>query len=89
MYDRDYFMLADAPDGRTNLGTVNLDADQLRFADDGSLTLTISHAEPTDAAARANWLPAPEGQFALIIRAYVPEEPILTDGYAFPDVVRQ
>ncbi len=88
MYDKDYFMLADAPDGRTNLGTVNLDADQLRFADDGSLTLTIAHAAPADPVARANWLPAPEGQFALIIRAYVPEAPILTDAYRFPDVVR-
>lgn len=88
MYDKDYFMLADAPDGRTNLGTVNLDADQLRFAEDGSLTLTISHAEPEDPVARANWLPAPEGQFALIIRAYVPEAPILDDAYMFPDVMR-
>lgn len=89
MYDKDYFMLADAPDGRTNLGTVNLDADQLTFAEDGSLTLTISLTEPTDPAARVNWLPAPEGQFALIIRAYGPEEPILTDAYHFPDVARQ
>jgi hypothetical protein len=31
-------------------------------------------------------LPAPEGQFALIIRAYVPEQPILDDSYRFPDV---
>ena len=36
-----------------------------------------------------NWLPAPEGQFALIVRAYVPEAPILDDSYRFPDVVRQ
>lgn len=82
-------MLADAPDHRTNLGTVNLDADQLTFAGDGTLTLTISHAEPADTTARANWLPAPDGQFSLIIRAYVPEEPILGDVYLFPDVVRR
>jgi hypothetical protein len=89
MYDKDYFMLADAPDGRTNLGTVNLDADQLSFADDGSLTLVMSHAEPTDPGERANWLPAPEGQFALIICAYVPEQPILDDSYSLPNVVRR
>ena len=69
MYDKDYFMLPDPPEGRTNLGTVNLDADQLSFAEDGSLTLTLAHDAPTEAAAMANWLPAPEGQFALIIRA--------------------
>jgi hypothetical protein len=88
MYDKDYFMLADAPEGRTNIGTVNLDADQLDFAEDGSLTLVMSHEAPADPAARANWLPAPEGQFALIVRAYVPGEPILDDSYVFPDVVR-
>lgn len=89
MYDKDYFMLADGEGGRTNLGTVSLDADQLKFADDGSLTLVMSHDEPTDPVQRANWLPAPEGQFALIIRAYVPEEPILSDDYHFPDVERR
>ncbi len=35
MYDRDYFMLANSPNGRTNIGTVNLDADELKFAADG------------------------------------------------------
>jgi hypothetical protein len=35
-----------------------------------------------------DWLPAPEGQFALIIRAYVPTQPILDGSYKFPDVKR-
>lgn len=89
MYDKDYFMLPDAPEGRTNIGTVNLDANQLIFAEDGSLTLTLSREEPADPTARANWLPAPEGQFALIIRAYVPGEAIKDDSYRFPDVIRE
>jgi hypothetical protein len=42
-----------------------------------------------DAAARANWLPAPEGQFALIIRAYAPTQQILDGDYKFPDVKRR
>jgi hypothetical protein len=41
----------------------------LKFVSDGSLTITISSEQPVDA--RANWLPALEGQFALIVRAYV------------------
>jgi len=73
----------------TNIGTVSLDADELKFAPDGSLTLHLSRDEPTDANARANWLPAPEGQFALIIRADVPEQAILDGSYKFPDVQRQ
>jgi hypothetical protein len=88
MYDRDYFMLPEPPNGRTNTGTVSLDANELTFADDGSLTITMSHEEPADPAAKTNWLPAPEGQFALIVRAYVPTQSILDGSYKFPDVER-
>jgi hypothetical protein len=89
MYDKDYFMLPKSPNGRANIGTVNLDANELKFAADGSLTITMSCAEPADAAARANWLPAPDGQFALIVRAYVPTAPILDGSYKLPNVERQ
>lgn len=89
MYDQDYFMLP-APEGRrTNLGTVSLDANELTFADDGSLTLHLAHAAPSDANERANWLPAPDGQFALIVRVYVPRDSVLAGEYALPDVVRR
>lgn len=88
MYDQDYFMLADSPNGRHNIGTVNLDANELQFAADGSLTLHLSQAEPADAAARANWLPAPAGQFALLVRSYVPTAPLLDGSYSLPDVQR-
>ena len=89
MYDKDYFMLPDSPNGRTNIGTVNLDANELKFADDGSVTITISHEQPAGAVAQANWLPAPEGQFALIVRTYVPTQPILDGGYKLPNVQRE
>lgn len=88
MYDQDYYMVTPSPNGRNNLGTVNLDADELVFAEDGSLTLTLSRHEPADPIARANWLPAPAGQFALLVRAYVPTEAILTGAYALPEVTR-
>lgn len=88
MYDRDYYMLASSPNGRANIGTVNLDAEELVFNPDGSLTLTLSHAEPEEPGAKANWLPAPEGQFALLVRAYVPTTQIIEGAYALPDVVK-
>lgn len=88
MYDRDYFMLAKPANGRTNIGTVSLDATELKFAADGSLTLHLSHAEPREADARANWLPAPDDQFALIVRAYVPNEALLSGTYKLPNVTR-
>jgi hypothetical protein len=61
MYDKNYFMVPKPPNGRTNIGTVSLDANELKINADGSLTITISRDEPTDATAKANWLPAPEG----------------------------
>lgn len=88
MYDRDYYMLPNSPNERTNVGTVSLEADELHFAKDGSLTLTLSNKEPLDADARANWLPAPNDQFALIVRAYVPTQPILDGTYKLPNVQR-
>ena len=71
-----------------NVGTVSLDANELKFAPDGSLTITISHAEPTDEIVRSNWLPAPEGQVALIVRAYVPTQPVLVGSSKLPNVER-
>lgn len=88
MYDKDYYMLAKPPRGRTNVGTVSLDADEHVFAEDGSLTITIASKEPEDAEGRANWLPAPNDQFALIVRTYVPTQPILDGTYHLPDVKR-
>ncbi|MUV15144.1 DUF1254 domain-containing protein [Noviluteimonas gilva] len=88
MYDQDNFMLATSPNGRHNIGTVNLDASELKFAADGSLTLHLSHAPPTDADAQANWLPAPDAQFALIVRTYVPKAELIDKHYTLPDVQR-
>jgi hypothetical protein len=88
MYDSDYFMLAKSPNGRTNIGTISLDANELKFAPDGSLTITISYEQPADPIARANWLPAPDGQFALIVRAYVPTHSVQDGSYKLPNVER-
>jgi len=86
MYDQDYYMVTPSPNGRNNMGTVNLDAGELVFGDDGALTLTLSSREPADPTARANWLPAPAGQFALLVRTYVPTEAVLDGSYALPEV---
>ncbi|WHO40516.1 DUF1254 domain-containing protein [Sphingobium sp. AP49] len=88
MYDKDYYMMPTSPNGRHNIGTVNLDANELQFDEDGSLTLILSSEAPEDEAGKANWLPAPHDQFALIVRAYVPTAAILDGGYRLPDVER-
>jgi hypothetical protein len=43
----------------------------LRWADDGSLTVRMSQVRPSDGA--ANWLPAPDGPFRLMLRLYGPQ----------------
>ena len=86
IYDQDYFMVPTSPNGRHNIGTVNLDANELAFDADGSLTLHLSHEKPADKNAQANWLPAPEGQFALIVRTYVPKPALLDRSYKLPNV---
>jgi hypothetical protein len=43
-------MQPNSPNGRVNIGTINLDADELKFSRDGSLTLTLSSKEPKPAA---------------------------------------
>lgn len=86
MYDRDYFFLANSPNGRSNLGTVSLDANELTFGKDGSLVIHMSADAPADADAKANWLPAPPDQFALCVRTYVPTPSLLDGSYKLPDV---
>jgi hypothetical protein len=58
---------------RYSVGTKNKD---LTIDADGALTIHVQAAEPTAAAARANWLPAPKGDFSLYIRAYWPDAAI-------------
>jgi hypothetical protein len=55
---------------------------------DGGLTLTLQHARPDTATGVANWLPAPEGQFFLCLRAYLPQPALIDGTYQLPAPVR-
>lgn len=57
----------------------------LRHNDDGSLDIWIGHAPPVGDRA-SNWLPAPDGPFALFMRAYLPKAEMLEGAYRFPAV---
>jgi hypothetical protein len=52
--------------------------------EDGSLTLTLQNEKPTNSA--ANWLPAPEGNFWLVFRAYQPGPALLDGTWELPPV---
>jgi hypothetical protein len=61
----------------------------LVFGEDGSINIYMQAAEPTDPVERANWLPAPEGPFYLLMRHYSPRSEILTGDWLPPAIVER
>jgi hypothetical protein len=85
MYDTRDCMLVPNPIDRFAIGDRT---PGLAHDDDGGLTLFLQHAEPSDARARANWLPAPPGTFYLCLRAYLPTTDMLEGRYELPAIER-
>jgi len=69
---------------RYSIGTKNK---TLQYNADGSLTLYVQ-AEPPADEKRSNWLPAPESDFSLYLRAYWPHAAITNGTWTPPPVVR-
>ena len=89
MYDTSYDGTAGyLVENPINRYLVNSTTQGLVYAEDGSLTITIQHEQPQDAAAQANWLPAPEGPFYLVMRIYWPEQAALDGTWTPPPVKR-
>ncbi|MCX5581194.1 DUF1254 domain-containing protein [Kaistia terrae] len=70
---------------RYSLGTKNKN---LKRNPDGSLTLYAGAKSP-GADKETNWLPAPDGDFSLYIRAYWGKEPILSGSWQPPSIKRR
>jgi hypothetical protein len=85
MYDAQFFFVPNS----LNKYTVSPRND-LKYNADGSLDIYLQHNSPgTDR--EANWLPAPEGKFILMLRMYWPKEKdpsILDDTWSPPPVRR-
>ena len=86
MYDVPNYYLVDNPAARFSIGDRT---PALEYEADGSLVITMSHAEPTDARARANWLPAPAGAFRPVLRMYEPAPEVLDQRYTVAAITRQ
>jgi hypothetical protein len=56
----------------------------LKTGPDGSVTIRIQHAPSKD----ANWLPAPDGSFFIVIRSYSPK-PEMLDGRWLPKPIKR
>jgi hypothetical protein len=64
------------------------DADGLTIGTDGSLTLAVQRDPPAHRTPRANWLPAPRGEFSLTLRLFWPATDVLERRWSPPAVVR-
>jgi hypothetical protein len=82
MYNAEYFFVANP----LNKYTVS-PRNALKYNSDGSLDIYIQNESPgTDK--EANWLPAPKGEFKLMMRTYWPKEPLLNGRWNPPPVQR-
>jgi hypothetical protein len=84
IYNAHHFFIKN-PINRFSVGTKNKD---LKLGADGSLTIYVQAEAPADPTQRANWLPAPSGDFSLYVRAYWPKAPV-TDGSWTPPAVQR
>lgn len=80
----DYFLVDNAID-RYSIGS---NTEGLQYGEDGSLRIVISATEPADPAARANWLPAPDGPFRPLLRMYEPDPAVVDGTYVIPAITR-
>ncbi len=84
-YDGTAGYLVENPIGRY---LINSTTEGLILGENGSLTIHIQHDEPDTEEGRANWLPAPEGPFYVILRLYLPEKTALDGSWAPPPIER-
>ena len=82
MYNPQYNLVAN-PINRYSLG----DRSGIKPNADGSLTLYLQTSSP-GADKEANWLPAPDGAFFLILRTYLPGEAIIKQTWQPPAIAR-
>jgi len=58
----------------------------LVYTEDGTLTICVRSTQPVEPT--CNWLPAPEGQFYLILRLYAPTEQAAVGAWTPPPIMR-
>ncbi len=83
MYDFETRLLVENPIDRYSIGnrTPGIEHDS-----DGALTIQIQREEPAEGP--ANWLPAPESRFYVVLRLYLPTDEFLSGDYEVPGIER-
>lgn len=80
MYNSEGYMVAN-PINRNTIG----DRSNLKVNKDGSIDIYFQHASPGKDK-EANWLPAPEGDFNILLRVYWPKEEMLNGTWSAPAI---
>ncbi|HEY9332687.1 MAG TPA: DUF1254 domain-containing protein [Streptomyces sp.] len=86
MYTLPSRLLVDNPIDRYSIGDRT---PGLHYDEDGGLTLYVQKDRPADPAQAANWLPAPDGPFSVVIRMYGPDSTVLDGSWALPPLTVQ
>ncbi|MFK0278632.1 DUF1254 domain-containing protein [Ensifer sp. NPDC090286] len=81
MYNASDKMLVENPIQRYKVGT---DTQGLKKGSDGSITIAVQNEQPSDDS--VNWLPAPKGDFYVILRMYQPSDAVLSGTWQLPQV---
>jgi hypothetical protein len=84
LYNADDKMLVDNPINRYKVGS---ETPGLKNNADGSISIPIQHDEPRGQA-KSNWLPAPKGNFFLVLRFYQPRKDLLDGSYPLPQLTK-
>jgi hypothetical protein len=82
LYDKEYFLVSNSIN-RYSLSP----RDQLQPNPDGSMDLYIQKESPGPDK-QANWLPAPDGEFILMLRLYWPKDEAVNGAWVPPPVRR-
>ena len=83
MYNRPDNQLIENPLNRYNIG--GLSPSLIPNPENGSVSILIQNRAPDD---ESNWLPAPKGNFWIILRMYNPKQEVLDGNYLPPEVVK-
>jgi hypothetical protein len=81
-YDKEYFLVPN-PINRYALSS----RDKFKHSQDGSTDLYIQRDSP-GAEKQSNWIPAPDGEFILMLRLYWPKDEAINGAWAPPAVRR-
>ena len=85
MYDGPTQLFIDNPLDRYLVNSAMIE--DFVFEDDGSLVIHVQK-DPPGADREANWLPAPDGPYYVILRLYLPEQQVLDGEWAAPKLFK-